>query len=50
MRPKGNYRNELDPLAVRAGFNVIVSPSRPARQEAADLGLVARKIRECCVL
>jgi uncharacterized radical SAM superfamily protein len=50
MRPKGNYRNELDPLAVRAGFNVIVSPSRPARQEAADLGLVARKTRECCVL
>jgi hypothetical protein len=50
MRPKGTYRSQLDPLAVRAGFNVIVSPSRPARQQAADLGLTASQIRECCVL
>ena len=50
MRPKGRYRDELDPLAVRAGVNVVVSPSRPARQLAADLGLEARQIRECCVL
>jgi uncharacterized radical SAM superfamily protein len=50
MRPKGGYRDELDPLAVRAGVNVLVSPSRPARQLAADLGLDARQIRECCVL
>jgi len=50
MRPKGSYRNELDPLAVRAGFNVIVSPARPARQQAAELGLAVRQIRECCVL
>jgi uncharacterized radical SAM superfamily protein len=50
MRPKGRYRNELDPLAVEAGFNVIVSPSRTARQRAADLGLTTREIRECCVL
>jgi uncharacterized radical SAM superfamily protein len=50
MRPRGRYRDELDPLAVRAGLNVIVSPSRPARQLAADLGLKARKVRECCVL
>ena len=50
MRPKGRYRNELDPLAVRAGINVLVSPSRPARQMAADLGLAARESRECCVL
>ena len=50
MRPKGTYRTELDPLAVRAGMNVIVSPSRPARELAAELGLSARKMRECCVL
>lgn len=50
MRPKGSYRNELDPLTVRAGFNVIVSPARPARQQAAELGLTVRQIRECCVL
>jgi uncharacterized radical SAM superfamily protein len=50
MRPRGSYRNELDPLAVRAGVNVLVSPSRPARELATDLGLAARQIRECCVL
>jgi len=50
MRPKGGYRHELDPLAVRAGLNVLVSPSRPARQMAADLGLATRESRECCVL
>jgi uncharacterized radical SAM superfamily protein len=50
MRPKGSYRDELDPLAVRAGFNVIVSPSRPARRTADGLGLTARRLRECCVL
>ncbi len=50
MRPKGKYRNELDPMAVQAGFNVIVSPARPARQRAAELGLAMRQIRECCVL
>lgn len=50
MRPKGRYRDELDPLAVRAGINVLVSPSRPARELAAELGMVTHQIRECCVL
>jgi uncharacterized radical SAM superfamily protein len=50
MRPKGGYRNLLDPLAVQAGFNVVVSPSRLARQRAAELGLTERQMRECCVL
>jgi uncharacterized radical SAM superfamily protein len=50
MRPKGSYRDQLDPLGVRAGINVLVSPSRRARQLAADLGLTMRRIRECCVL
>jgi hypothetical protein len=50
MRPKGPWRERLDPLAVRAGANVIVSPSRPARQSAAEMGLAERTMRECCVL
>jgi uncharacterized radical SAM superfamily protein len=50
MRPKGSYRNLLDPLAVQAGFNVIVSPSRPARKQAAELGLTEHKMQECCVV
>jgi uncharacterized radical SAM superfamily protein len=50
MRPKGRYREELDPLAVRAGINVVVSPSHPARRLASELGLAAHETRECCVL
>ncbi|MGC9335039.1 MAG: radical SAM protein [Anaerolineae bacterium] len=50
MRPKGRYREELDPLAVKAGFNVIVNPSRAARAVGDELGLAARRQRECCVL
>lgn len=50
MRPRGRYRDRLDPLAVRAGINVIVSPARPARHLAAGLGLIGRQMRECCVL
>ena len=50
MRPRGRYRDSLDALAVRAGMNVIVSPARGARRLAADLGLCAREMRECCVL
>jgi hypothetical protein len=49
MRPRKAYRAELDPLAVRAGVNVIVSPSRQARRQAAALGLSAITTRECCV-
>ena len=36
--------------AVKAGVNVIVSPSKPARELAEELGLTAHRIRECCVL
>ena len=50
MRPKGSYRDELDPLAVRAGLNVIVSPSRLGRQQAKELGLSAHSMQECCVV
>jgi uncharacterized radical SAM superfamily protein len=49
MRPRRGYRARLDPLAVRAGVNVIVSPSREGRAMAEALGLAAMETRECCV-
>jgi len=49
MRPRGGYRARLDPLAVQAGLNVIVSPARQAKDEAASLGLRPIETRECCV-
>jgi uncharacterized radical SAM superfamily protein len=49
MRPRRGYRARLDPLAVRAGMNVIVSPSREGRAAAERLGLAAVRTRECCV-
>lgn len=48
MRPKGRYRAELDPLAVRAGVNKIVSPTRPAVALAGELGLSVVRGSECC--
>ena len=49
MRPHGRYRAELDPLAVRAGVNRIVSPAREAKQLAKELNLVIVQSWECCV-
>jgi len=49
MRPRSSYRSQLDPLAVRAGVNAIVSPSREGRSMATALGLRAVQTRECCV-
>jgi uncharacterized radical SAM superfamily protein len=50
MRPRGRYRAKLDPLAVRAGVNVIVNPAREAVRLAEELGLVIRRGQECCVI
>jgi uncharacterized radical SAM superfamily protein len=50
MRPRGAYRAQLDPLAVRAGINAIVSPAREGRAEAVCLSLDPIETRECCVL
>lgn len=50
MRPGGHYRAALDPLAVRAGVNKIVSPGRPAVRLAESLGLSVVRGRECCAL
>jgi uncharacterized radical SAM superfamily protein len=50
MRPRGPYRKVLDSLAVRAGLNHIVSPTREAVMLAEELGLVVERRTECCVL
>jgi uncharacterized radical SAM superfamily protein len=50
MRPGGEYRRHLDPLAVRAGVNKIVNPSGSAMAMAKQLGLRARWENECCVI
>ncbi|MGC8838075.1 MAG: radical SAM protein [Anaerolineae bacterium] len=50
MRPHGAYRDAVDLLAVQAGLNGIVSPSRPALEEAERRGLQVVRTRECCVL
>jgi uncharacterized radical SAM superfamily protein len=49
MRPRRAYRARLDPLAVRAGVNVLVSPSREGKAAAEALGLQVVQTRECCV-
>jgi uncharacterized radical SAM superfamily protein len=49
MRPWRGYRARLDPLAVRAGVNAIVSPSREGRAAAEERGLEVVETRECCV-
>ena len=48
MRPHGPYRRRLDPLAVRAGVNRIVSPSPSALEEARKRGLKVIRAWECC--
>jgi uncharacterized radical SAM superfamily protein len=49
MRPRGSYRKTLDPLAVCAGLNRIVSPAREAVILASELGLTIERGTECCV-
>lgn len=48
MRPSGKYRDELDPMAVDAGADVIVQPSAKARLRAEELGLSVAEDDECC--
>ena len=49
MRPQGAYRQALDVLAVRAGLNLIVNPTRTAYAEARERGLQWNTMHECCV-
>lgn len=48
MRPSGEYRDKLDVLAIDAGADVIVMPSREAVKKAEQLGLEIAYEDECC--
>ena len=50
MRPSGQYRHAVDELAIRAGMNGIVNPSRKAERTAVEMGLRTEWGDECCAL
>ena len=50
MRPHGTYRQAVDEIAVRAGLNGIVNPSRSAQDLAISMGLEPLWGNECCAL
>lgn len=50
MRPRGQYRKNLDKMAVLCGINTIVLPSKEAVNEAIQMGFDIQNSRECCVL
>ncbi len=50
MRPHGRYRQQLDVLAVRAGVNAIVNPTRAGEQAVQAAGLSVIWGDECCAL
>ncbi|MDW7673615.1 MAG: radical SAM protein [Bacillota bacterium] len=50
MRPKGQYRAQLDSWAIKTGVNKIVVPTSNAQKLATELGLTIQKGQECCVL
>jgi biotin synthase len=49
MRPTGDYRTQVDTLAIRCGVNLIVQPSAGAFDEARLQGLRVIETYECCV-
>jgi len=50
MRPYGPYRQAVDEVAVRAGLNGVVNPTRAAERVARELGLAVMWGDECCAL
>lgn len=50
MRPHGAYRQAVDEVAVRAGLNGIVNPTRAAECVAEAMGLTATWGDACCAL
>ncbi|MFO7698280.1 MAG: radical SAM protein [Anaerolineae bacterium] len=50
MRPHGRYRQQLDEMAVRAGVNAIVNPTRAAERAIEASGLSITMGDECCAL
>ncbi len=49
-RPRGRYRQELDPLAVAAGVNVMALPSDAGLDRARELGVEVSFCDTCCSL
>lgn len=50
MRPKGEYRNEMDLMAIETGVDRIVQPTINAREMAEKLGREISYLYECCAL
>ena len=50
MRPRGEYRNKLDKMAIECGVNKIVLPSKECRELAKLKKLNIIESKECCVL
>ncbi|RDY29246.1 radical SAM protein [Romboutsia weinsteinii] len=50
MRPRGEYRSELDKIALMCGVNKIVLPSRSAKNKAIEMDMNITEGKECCVL
>lgn len=50
MRPRGEYRKELDELALMCGVNKIVLPSKSAKNKAIEMNINTVETKECCVL
>lgn len=48
MRPRGEYREALDPAAVKAGVDAIVLPHPQAVEVARRRGLTISREEECC--
>ena len=50
MRPRGQYRKELDKMAILSGINNIVMPSKEAIKEAVNIKCNIQEFERCCVL
>ncbi|MGL5757054.1 MAG: radical SAM protein [Paraclostridium sp.] len=50
MRPRGEYRNRLDKLAIECGINKIVLPSKMCKKLVQEKNLDVIESKECCVL
>lgn len=50
MRPAGQYRAEMDVMAIEEGVDRIVQPTPLARQKAEEMGLNIVQHFECCAL
>ncbi len=50
MRPRGEYKKQLDKMAILSGINNIVMPSKEAIKEAININCNIQKFERCCVL